>query len=122
MQVSSRSQFLDYVVVILSLVVVVVVVAEGVSIFVYIYIYIYISIDIQLMHILFIGKSFLQGESNRLCSHKALDFVDNDCGENLVPAVDVASRGVFEAVVNRREVLEHRHVEVMLIGVPIRRQ
>ena len=67
------------------------------------------------MHILSIGESVLQGESNRLCSHKARGHVNNDCPENLVPAVDVASMGSSEVVLNRRKVLEHRHAEVMSI-------
>ena len=75
-----------------------------------------------LMHILSIGESVLQGESYRLCSHEARGRVDNDCLENLVMAVDVALIGTFEVVLNWREVLEHRHVEAMSIGVRIRRQ
>ena len=71
------------------------------------------------MHILSIRESVLQGESNRLCSHKARGRVDNDCLENLILAVDVASMGSFGVLVKQREVLEHRHVEVMFIGVRI---
>ena len=73
------------------------------------------------MHRLFIGESVLHSESNRLCSHKARGCVDNDCLENLVPAVDVASMGSFEVIVDRREVLEHQHVEGMSVDVRIRR-
>ena len=74
------------------------------------------------MHILSIGESALQGESNRLCSHTARGCVDNDGIKHLVSTVDFASMGSFAVVLNRREVLEHRHVEVMLIGVLIRLQ
>ena len=75
-----------------------------------------------LMHILSIAESVLQSESNRLCSHKARGRVDIDCLQNLVPAVDVSSMGSFEIVVDRGEVLEHWHVEVMLVDIRIRRQ
>ena len=74
------------------------------------------------MHILSIGESVLQSELNYLCSPRARGGVNNECLENLVPAVDLAWMGSFEVIVNRREVLEHRHVEVMSIGVRIRRQ
>ena len=70
-----------------------------------------------LMHILSVSESVLQRESNRLCSYKARDRVDNDCLESLVPAVAVASMGSLEIVLDRRAVLEHRHVEVMLVDV-----
>ena len=74
------------------------------------------------MHILSMGESIVQGEWNRLCSRKARGRVGDDCLKNLVPAVDVASMGSFEVVRNRRELLEHRHFEVMSIGVRIHRQ
>ena len=76
----------------------------------------------MLIYILSIGESVVQSESNRPCSHKARGRVDNDCLANLVPAVDVASMGSFEILVDLREVLEHRRVEVMLVDVGIRRQ
>ena len=75
-----------------------------------------------LMHILSICESVLQGEWNRLGSHKARGCVDNDCLENSVPALDVLSVGSFEAVLNWREVLEHWHAKVMSMGVGIRWQ
>ena len=59
---------------------------------------------------------------NRLFSHKAPGRVDNDSLENLVSAVDFAWMGSFEVILNQREVLEHRHIAVMLIGVRICRQ
>ena len=45
------------------------------------------------MHILSVSESVLQRESNRLCGYKAGGRVDNDCLENLVAAVAVASMG-----------------------------
>ena len=75
-----------------------------------------------LMHILSIGESALQGESNRLCSHKARGRIDNDCFGKLVSTVDFASMGRFEVVCNRREVLERQHVEMMWMGVSICRR
>ena len=74
-----------------------------------------------LMHILTIGKSVLQSESNRLCSHKARSRVDNDCLENLVTALDIVLMGSLEVIVDRREVLEHRYVKVMSVDVRIGR-
>ena len=74
------------------------------------------------MHILTIGESILQSVSNRLCSHKARSCVDNNRLENLVTAVDTASMGSLELIVDRREVLEHRYVEVMFVDVRIRQQ
>ena len=75
-----------------------------------------------LMQILAISKSALQSESNRFCSHKARGRVDNDGLEDLVTVADLASTGSFEVVMDRREVLEERDVEVMPIDVRIRRQ
>ena len=75
-----------------------------------------------LMRILAIGESAVQSKSNRFCSHKARSRVDNDRLEDLVSAADIALMGSFEVVMDRREVLEERDVEVMPIDVPIRRQ
>ena len=75
-----------------------------------------------LMHILAIGESTLQSESNRFCSHKAPNCVDNDRFEDLVSAADLASMGSFDVVMDRREVLEERDIEVVPIDVRIRRQ
>ena len=75
-----------------------------------------------LMHILAMGESTLQSESNRFGSHKARSRVHNDRFEELVTAADLASMGSFEVVMDRREVLEERDVEVMLIDIQIRRQ
>ena len=74
------------------------------------------------MHILAIGESALQSESNRFCSHKARSRIDNDCLEDLVSAADLALMGSFEVVMDRREVLEERDVEVVPMDVRIRRQ
>ena len=75
-----------------------------------------------LMHILAISDSALQSESNRLCSHKARSRVDNDRLEDSVTAADLASMGSFEVVMDRREVLEKRDMEVMPIDVRICQQ
>ena len=75
-----------------------------------------------LMHILTIDESALQSKSNRFCSHKAQSRVDNHRFENLVTTADLASMGSFEVVMDGREVLEERHVEVMPIDVQICRQ
>ena len=75
-----------------------------------------------LMHILAVGKSTLQSESNRFCSHKARSRVDNDRFEDLVSAAHLASMGSLEVVMDRREVLEERDVKVVPIDVRIRRQ
>ena len=75
-----------------------------------------------LMHILAISESALQSEWNRFCSHKARSRVNNDRFEDLVAAADLASMGSFEVVMDRREVLEERDVEVVPIDVRIRRQ
>ena len=73
-----------------------------------------------LMHILAIGKSTLQSESNRFCSHQARSRVDNDRFEDLVTEADLASMGSFEAVMDQREVLEERDVQVVSVDVRIR--
>ena len=70
-----------------------------------------------LIHILAIGERALQSKSNRFCSHKAQSRVDNDRLEDLVTAADLASKGSFEVVMDRREVLEERDVEMMPIDV-----
>ena len=75
-----------------------------------------------LMHILAIGESPLQSESNRFCSHKARSSVDNARLEDLVMAADLALMGSFEVITDQREVLEHRYIEVMLVDVRIRQQ
>ena len=69
------------------------------------------------MHILAIGESTLQRESNCFCSHKARSRVDNDRLEDLVTGADLASMGSVEVIMDRREVLEHRYIEVMLVDV-----
>ena len=66
-----------------------------------------------LMHILPVGKSILQGESNRLCSHKARGRVDNDSVGDLVAPMYILSMGSLGVGLNRCDVLEHRHIEVM---------
>ena len=70
-----------------------------------------------LMYILTIGEGTQHSESNRFCSHKARSRVNNDCFENLVSAADLASMCSLEIIMDRREVLEERDVEVVLIGV-----
>ena len=59
-----------------------------------------------LMHILAIGESALQEESNHFCSQKARSRVDNDRFEALVLTADLASMGSCEVVMDRLEVLE----------------
>ena len=75
-----------------------------------------------LMYILTISEGTLQSESNRFCSHKARSRVNNDRFEDLVSAADLASMGSLEIIMDRREVLEERDVEVVLIGVRLCRQ
>ena len=75
-----------------------------------------------LMHILAVSQSALQRELTRFCSHKARSRVDNDRLEDLVSAADLASMGSFEVVMDQRDVLEERNIEVMPIDVRIRRQ
>ena len=74
------------------------------------------------MHILAIGKSTEQGKSNRFCSHKARSRVHNDRFEDLVSAAYLASMGSLEVIVDRREVVEERDVEVVLVDIRICRQ
>ena len=73
----------------------------------------------MLMRILAISESTLQSESNRFCIHKARSCVDNDRFEDLVSAADLASMGSLEVIMGRREVLEERDVEVVLIDVQV---
>ena len=75
-----------------------------------------------LMYILTISEGTLQGESNRFCSHKARSRVNNDRFEDLVSAADLASMCSLEIIMDRREVLEERDVEVVLIDVRLCRQ
>ena len=75
-----------------------------------------------LMYILTISEGALQSELNRFCCHKARSRVNNDRYEDLVSAADVASMGSLEVIMDRREVLEERHVEVVLIGIPLCQQ
>ena len=75
-----------------------------------------------LMYILAISESTLQSESNRFCSHKAQSRVDNDRFEDLVSAADLVSMGSLEVIMDRREVLEERDVEVVLVDVRLCRQ
>ena len=74
------------------------------------------------MYILTISEETLQSESNRFCCHKAGRRVNNDPFEDLVSAADLASMGSLEIIIDRREVLEERGVEVVLIGVQLCRQ
>ena len=70
-----------------------------------------------LMHRLTISEIVLQSESNCFCSHEARSFVDDDCLKNLVTAVHIASMGSLDVILDRRGVLEHQYVEVMLEDV-----
>ena len=76
----------------------------------------------MLTHVMPVGESILQGESNRLCSHKARGRVHNDSVRNLVSSVYILSIHSLEVGLNRPEELEHRHIEVMLINVQVWRQ
>ena len=75
-----------------------------------------------LMYILTISEGTLQSESNCFCSHKARSRVNNDRFEDLVWATDLASMCSLEIIMDWREVLEERDVEVVLIGVRLCRQ
>ena len=75
-----------------------------------------------LMYILTISEGALHSELNRFCSHKARSRVNNDRFEDLVSAADLASMCSPEIIMDRREVLEERDVEVVLIGVQLCRQ
>ena len=70
-----------------------------------------------LMYILTISERTLQSESNRFCCHKARSRVNNERFEDLVSAADLASMVSLEVIMDRREVLEERDVEMVLIGV-----
>ena len=63
------------------------------------------SIEIS-MHVLSIGESTLQGETNRLCSHKARRRVDNDSVKEMFPPVKRPSMSALEVSLHRREELE----------------
>ena len=69
------------------------------------------------MYILTISEGALQSESNRFCCHKAQSRVNNDRFEDLVSAADLALMGSLKIIMDQREVLEERDVEVVLIGV-----
>ena len=75
-----------------------------------------------LMDIVAVSEGTLQSESNRFCSHKARSRVNNDRFEDLVSAADLASMCSLKVFVDRREVLEERDVEVVLIGIQLHRQ
>ena len=75
-----------------------------------------------LMYILTTRERTLHSESNRFCCHKARSRVNNDRLEDLVSAADLASMGSPEVIMDRREVLEERDVEVVLIGARLCRQ
>ena len=83
---------------------------------------VFLELTEVLMHILAIGEGAPQSESNRFCSHKARRRVDNDRFGDVVSGADLASKGSFEVVMDRREVLEERDVEVVEIDVRIRWQ
>ena len=70
-----------------------------------------------LMYILTLSEGTLQSESKRFCCHKARSCVNNDRFEDLVSAADLALIGSLQIIMDRREVLEERDVEVVLIGV-----
>ena len=75
-----------------------------------------------LMYILTFSEGALQSESNLFCSHKARSRVNNDRFEDLVSAADLASMASLEIIMDWREVLEERDVEVVLIGVRLCQQ
>ena len=75
-----------------------------------------------LMYILTISKGTLQSESKRFCCHKAQGRVNNERLEDLVSAAGLASMGSLEIIMDRRDVLEERGVEVVLIGTRLCRQ
>ena len=74
------------------------------------------------MHVLPVGGSILQGNLNRLRSHKGRGHVHNHSVADLVSTVYIPSMGSLEVGVNRREELGHRHIQVMLISVRICQQ
>ena len=75
-----------------------------------------------LMYILTISKGTLQSELRRIRCHKAQSRLNNDRFEDLVSTADLASMGSLEIIMDRREVLEERDVEVVLRGVRLCRQ
>ena len=77
---------------------------------------------LESMDIVAVSEGTLQSESNRFCSHKARSRVDNDRFEDLVSAADLASMCSLKVFVDRREVLEERNVQVVLIGIRLHRQ
>ena len=76
----------------------------------------------MLMHVLPVGESILQGESNCLCSHKAGGRVDNHIVEDMVSPVYILLMGSLEVCLDQPEELEYWHIEVMVISVRIFRQ
>ena len=56
----------------------------------------------KLMHSLPVGESILQGEWNRLCSHKAQGLADNDRVEGLISPVHSPSMGSLEVALDCR--------------------
>ena len=74
------------------------------------------------MHTLTISESTLQSELNHFCSQKARSRVNNDRFEDLVSAADLASIGSLQVIMDRRELLEERDVEEVLVDVQICRQ
>ena len=57
----------------------------------------------MLMHVLPVGESILQGESNRLCSEKTRRRVDNDSVKDMVSPLYIPSMGSLEVGLNPRE-------------------
>ena len=74
------------------------------------------------MHVLVVGESTLQDQSNRLCSPKARRRVDNDSVEDTLSPVYILLMRSLEVSLNRREEFEHQHVEVVSINIRIWRQ
>ena len=66
-----------------------------------------------LMHVLFVCESTLQSKSNPLCSQKHRHHVHNDNIEDIFSSVYIPSMSSSEVSFNRREELEHQHVEVL---------
>ena len=73
----------------------------------------------MVMHVLPVGETILQGESNRLRSHKARGCAYHESVEDLVSTEYIPSMGSLEVGLRRREELEHRHMEGMFISVRI---
>ena len=76
----------------------------------------------MLMHILAISESTLQSKSNHFCSHKSRSLVDDDHFKDLVSPADLALMGSLEVIMDGREVLEDRDVEVVLVDVRLCQQ